>query len=496
MEERGISSTGVGRGRLTGLRASIAALPVLLLLAISVPACQENPATGEKQFGLLSVAEQRQLGAEADAQIVAQFGVYDDPELQAWVESIGENLLQYSNDTRFDYTFRILDTEVINAFALPGGYIYVTRGLMAYLNNEAQLAVVLGHEIGHVAANHAVEQYTNNVLASIGLAVGGAVFEDLGPLFGAAQTGLQLLFLKYGRDDESQSDTLGVMYATRAGYEAAEGAEFFVTLNRLQEQAGASIPSWASTHPDPVDRQGKIIQKAAEWKAVVGTELGGDDPAGYIPRLDDMIFGQNPRNGFVQGGVFYHPDLRIRFDVPSNWSVGNYATQVQMVDPNGQAAIIFTLAEGSSAATAASQMQSSQGVQTVNRTNTSVNGFPAVRLRSNIPVEGGTLAVLSYFIEKDQRVYVFHGYTASNLYGGYESAFIATATSFAEVTNSSILNVQPFRLNAFQAASTASFSSLIQQNVAAGMDLMSLAILNQVETGTTIEQGAWLKGVD
>ncbi len=478
------------------IRRSFRMVMPLLGALLLMQGCQTNPATGENEFGLLSVAEQIQLGAESDAQIVAQFGIYDDPALQAWVEAIGRDLLQYSNDTRFDYTFRILDTEVINAFAIPGGYIYVTRGLLSYLNNEAQLAVVLGHEIGHVAANHSVKQYTNQILASVGLAIGGAVFEDLGPLLGAAQTGIQLMFLKYGRDDESQSDTLGVMYASKAGYKAEEGAEFFVTLQRLQEQAGGGIPSWASTHPDPVDRQENIIQKAEEWRAALGTTLTGDDPAGYLPRIDNIIFGQDPRTGFVQGGVFYHPGLRLRFNTPSSWNVNNYPSQVQMTEPNGAAVVVFTIESGSSAATAASTMQNSQGVQTISRSSTSVNGFQAVRLQTNIAVEDGTLGVLSYFIEKDQAVYVFHGYSDLGSFGTYSGTFQATATSFDEVTSSAIINVQPYRLDVFQASQTGSFSSLVTTNQNVGMDLLSLAILNQVEETATIVQGSYLKQVD
>ena len=470
-------------------------LPLFVGTAL-LTGCTENPATGGSDFGLLSVAQQRQLGAESDAQIVAQFGLYDDPELQAWVDEIGRDLLQYSNDDRFDYTFRILDTEVINAFALPGGYIYVTRGLLAYLNNEAQLAVVLGHEIGHVAANHSVKQYTNQVLASVGLAVGGAVFEDLRPVLGAAQSGLQLLFLKYGRDDETQSDTLGVMYASKAGYEAAEGAEFFVTLDRLQDQAGGGIPSWASTHPDPEDREENIIQKAAEWSAALGTELSGDDPAGYLPRINNIIFGQNPRNGFVQNGVFYHPDLRLRFNVPNGWQVGNFATQVQMVDPNGVAAMVFTIDGTNSAAAGATAMKNSQGVTTINQQNTTVNGFPAVRLRTSIAVEGGSLGVLSYFIEKDQTVYVFHGYTDAGNYSSFEPTFESTSRSFNAVSDPGVLGVQPYRLNVFTASQTASFASLVSENLAVGMDLLSLAILNQVAQDATIQAGTYLKDVD
>ena len=354
------------------LKTLTPSLLIILFLSpmlLGLSGCETNPATGENEFLLLSTEEQRQLGAEADAQIVSEFGVYDDPAIQSWVERIGREVLAHSNDTRFEYTFRVLDSEVINAFALPGGYIYVTRGLLAYLQNDAQLAMVLGHEVGHVAANHSAKQYTSSILANVGLAIGGALFEDVRPFLGAAQTGLQLLFLSYSRDNETQSDTLGVKYATLAGYEAAEGAQFFVTLQRLQEQAGVAIPSWTSTHPNPADREENIIAKAGEWKAAVGQQLGGVNPEVYLPRVNNIVFGQNPRNGFVQNNTFYHPDLKFQFTVPSKWKVGNFATQVQMVSPQEDAVAIFATVIESSPSAAANAFRSGQGVQTIEQTS-------------------------------------------------------------------------------------------------------------------------------
>ena len=476
---------------------SFLALLLLSPFVVGLSGCETNPATGENEFLLLSTEEQRQLGAEADAQIVAEFGIYDDPEIQQWVERIGKEVHAESNDTRFNYTFRVLDSEVINAFALPGGYVYVTRGLLAYLQNDAQLAMVLGHEVGHVAANHSAKQYTSSILANLGLAIGGVLFEDVRPFLGAAQTGLQLLFLSYSRDHETQSDTLGVKYATLAGYEAAEGAEFFVTLQRLQEQSGTAIPTWTSTHPDPVDREENIIDKAAEWKAAVGGNLGGVNPEVYLPRINNIVFGQNPRHGFVQNNTFYHPDLQFQFAVPSGWQIGNFATQVQMVSPQEDAVIIFTTAAESNASSAADAFRTQEGIQTVERTVTNVNGFQAIRLRTNVAAEnGGTLVVLSYFIEKSPNVYVFHGYSDVGNFSSYFNTFEGVETSFREVTNPSILGVQPFRLDVFQTSHSGVFSSLVTPNSAAGMDIASLAILNQRQTGDQVAAGTYLKEVD
>ncbi|MEX1063514.1 MAG: M48 family metalloprotease, partial [Balneolaceae bacterium] len=215
-------------------------------------AIQKNPVSGSTRAFGYSWEQELRMGEEADPEIVAQFGLYDDSDMADYVVEIGETVLSESHMRRSDteskfreteFTFRILDSPVINAFALPGGYVYFTRGMMAHLSNEAQLAVVMGHEIGHVAARHASQRALRQTVGQIA-SVGGAVLgqEILGlpgqTLLNLSSTAAELLFLSYSRDNERESDRLGVEYASMAGYEAAEGSALFTSLKRISEMHG------------------------------------------------------------------------------------------------------------------------------------------------------------------------------------------------------------------------------------------------------------------
>lgn len=477
-------------------------LPVLVIIVGAMSGCVTNPATGESEFSLLSREDEIALGREGDAQIVAEFGIYEDAAVAAYVDSLGQALARSSDDPNLVWTFRLLDSPVINAFALPGGYIYVTRGLLAHLQNEAQLAVILGHEIGHVTARHTARQYTNAQLAGLGVGLGSIVFEDVRPFVGAIETGLQLLFLKYGRDAERQADELGVKYATKVGYKASEGSRFFTTLKRIRDQQqGGSLPSWADTHPDPAEREQTIINLAAQYAAQFqGDENRGADSAQYLPRIDNVVFGQNPRHGLVQGGVFYHPDLRFQFNVPSGWAVGNFASQVQLAPATSQpnAAVILTTQPDANPQTAAQQFASANSATVVESGATTVNGLTAYRMRTNITLEdGSTLSALSYFIRKNTPqgtlLFVFHGYSGQAQFGGYASTFESVFTSFNEVTNSAVLNVSPFRLDVFNASRTDQFSSLVQAG--GGLTVDDLVIMNQRSSNNQVQAGTILKQV-
>lgn len=241
-------------------------IPVLLM-SFLFAACsiQESPITGDKRAYGYSWEQELAIGKEADEQIQQFYGVYDNDALQQYVEKIGQEMLAVSHMQREDspdqykntkFYFRLLDSPVVNAFALPGGYIYVTRGLLSHLDNEAQLAVVLGHEIGHVAARHASQrafEQQMGQLALIGGAIAGQHFLGIpgGDILGLGGMAAQMLFLSYSRDNERESDRLGVEYAAKQKYNSAEGAKFFTTLERMSEQSGQSIPNWQSTHPDP-----------------------------------------------------------------------------------------------------------------------------------------------------------------------------------------------------------------------------------------------------
>ncbi|HEY4652258.1 MAG TPA: M48 family metalloprotease, partial [Pontibacter sp.] len=200
--------------------------------------CSTNPVTGKKDVILMSEGQELAMGQEADPQIVAQFGMYDNPAIQRFIDEKGQQMAAISHRSNIKYNFKVLDSPVINAFAVPGGYVYFTRGIMAHFNNEAQFAGVLGHEIGHIAARHSAQQQSKSVLSQVGLIAGMILVPELAQFGNEAMQGLSLLFLKFGRDDERQSDELGVEYSTKIGYEANEMADFFLTLKRKQEESG------------------------------------------------------------------------------------------------------------------------------------------------------------------------------------------------------------------------------------------------------------------
>jgi predicted Zn-dependent protease len=487
-------------------------LALALVASSVIGGCVTNPATGKKEFSLLSVQQEIELGAQADQQIVAEFGVYNDQAITAYVKAMGDKIAAKAENPGYPFTFRVLDSPVINAFALPGGYVYVTRGLLAHLDNDAQLAVVLGHEIGHITARHSARAYTNAQLANLGVGLGSVLFEGVRPFLGAISSGLQLLFLKFSRENETESDDLGVKYATKAGYDAKEGAQFFRSLERIQTEAeqanGGSLPTWMSTHPDPGDREVRVAQLAATYAAQIAPTggLGGVNPAEYNGRLENLVYGPDPRQGFLESGVFYHPQLRFRFNVPQGWQFGNYATMIQMAPTNGQAIGEMSTASGGTPDQAASAFLSQTGAAATSRQNISVNGMSAVRILSNLNVDDGQggalpLTILSYFIAKDNLVYVFHGYSAAANFGSYQSTFDNSFKSFATLTDAGALGVQPYRLDVFNAPRTAPFSSLVsppggKRGTGITVDLKELAIMNQKTESEQVPAGEPLKKVE
>ena len=204
----------------------------LLFLA----ACTMNPATGERQLTLMSESQEIAMGAQTHPEVLNAFGAYDDPELQRFIQELGTRIAANSERPNLDWTFTVLDDPVVNAMALPGGFIYVNRGILAHFNSEAELASVIGHEIGHVTAKHSVEQMSRAQLAQIGLGVAAVASEDFRRYAGLASQGIQVLFLKFGRDDENQSDELGLRYMTKAGYDPHEMPKVFATLDRVPDK--------------------------------------------------------------------------------------------------------------------------------------------------------------------------------------------------------------------------------------------------------------------
>jgi predicted Zn-dependent protease len=490
--------------RLPFLASRVAALAVL---AVSLSACgtsNVNYVTGETQRGAYTWAQERQIGAESDQQIVAQFGIYDDPALAAYVEGIAQNTLQtsaYSATTTpaeirsTPFTFRVLDSPVVNAFALPGGYVYLTRGLLAYLNNEAQLSVVLGHEIGHVLARHGSQQAQRAQLGQFGV-LGAAV---LGGVLGGGRVaegiaqygsqGAQLLLLNYGRDAEREADQAGVAYAGFAGYDATEAAGFFRSLQRLGAESGSSLPNFLSTHPDPGERAQTIVQLAAQGQN--GTNV---DAPEYLRRIDGIVLGEDPRQGFSEGSTFYHPELRFRFDFPNGWQVQNSPQAVQISSPNRDAAIQMTLVQQTSAQAAAQALATQQGVQSSGARSTTINGNRAATVDGTATTQQGALQFTATFIEYGGSVYQILGLAPQASFSQNERAFRQTAQSFARLTEARYLNRQPTRLNVTTTSRGASIQSLISgRTLPGGITAEDVAIMNEVSLTESLPAGRSVK---
>ena len=481
---------------------------LLALLTVLLAGCgttNTNFVTGEQQRGAYTWEQEVELGTGADQQISAQYGLYNDAEVTRYVEMIGAEVLQTSaytdestpaNVRSTPFYFRVLDSPVVNAFALPGGYIYVTRGLLSYLENEAQLAVVLGHEIGHVLGRHSSEQAARSQLSQFGLlgaavlggVVGGGQVAEGILNYGGAAT--QLLTLKYGRGAEREADRAGVAYAEFAGYDASEAARFFVALERLSESSGGSLPNFLSTHPDPAERAQTIPELASQYDPQ-GTAV---EAADYLRQIEGIVVGEDPRQGFVEGNRFYHPDLRFQLAIPRGWRTQNSPAAFVMGEPNGQAVVQLTLAQGGSAQEAARALASQQGVQIASNRSLSIAGNPAYRIEGRAQQQNGTIGFSATFIEYGDNVYQVAGLTAANALNQYASTFRSVAESFGRLTDRSYLNRQPARLEVTTLNRPASIQSLLQgRALPTGLTAEEIAIMNQVSLTETIPAGRVVK---
>jgi predicted Zn-dependent protease len=408
--------------------------------------CARNPVTGKRELDLLGRQQAEAMGAEGDRQIVAQFGIVGEPRLATYTEELGRRLVAVSHVPAEGFQFRVLDDPVVNAFALPGGHVYLTRGILAYLDSEAAMAGVLGHEIGHVAARHASQRYTQSAVAGLGIGLGAVLSDTVRQYAGEIGAGLQLLFLKYSRDDEREADDLGVKYALATGFDPGAMAAFFGKLAKLQ--GGRSVlPAWAATHPDPGERQATIEKKAGQLVASPqSTEPLTLGRRSFLAAIDGMKFGPDPREGFVDGQTFKHPGLAFQFPFPAGWKVENSRQQVVVVAPEGQAAVIFTQAGQQGPAGLAAQ----QGTREVSRTPMTVNGFEAVRVQWIATNEGGEqVPVESTYINGvgPRRIgVVFHALAAPATAGGALPEMRRCADGFAPLTNSEDLAVKAARL--------------------------------------------------
>ena len=463
----------------------------LIATAALLAACSTNPVTGRREITLVSEAQEIQMGQEAAQQVEASIGLVKDEQLQAYVRRIGATMAAKSERPEIPWRFGVIDDPTPNAFALPGGPVYITRGLMSLLDSEAELASVIGHEIGHITARHSVQMISKSQLAQLGLGLATILRPELQQFGGLLSSSMQLLFLKYGRDAERQADDLGFRYALNQSYDVSEMDDVFLSLQRVGEREGQSkLPAWASTHPDPGDRAKAVNTRIAALPAPTAPlNIGRSE---YMAQIDDMIYGENPRQGFFRDNLFLHPDLRFRLTFPAGWKTQNLPQAVVAISPREDAIVQMEFAQGSPMEAARAFFQ--QGVQQGQSSNSPINGLPAYTSYFQAQTQQGVVAGIVAFVAYNNSTYRILSYTSSQALRNYDDAFQRTAASFAQLTDQSALNIRP---NVVDVVRITSAMTLAQFNARypSVIPLRELALINQVAENATLPSGTQVKRV-
>jgi predicted Zn-dependent protease len=461
-------------------RASRKIIPIALLLAttsVALAGCSyaTSPATGRQFLSPVSESQENQIGAEEHPKILAEFGgAYSEkPNLNAYVNQIGQAVASNAERKDVNYTFTVLNSEDINAFALPGGYVYITRGLLTLANNEAEIAGVLGHEIGHVNARHTAErmgqQQQASILATLGVAaatlLGGDTAGQLAS--GVAQEGAERYLGKYSQNQEFEADSLGVRYLTKASYDPQAMASFLDSLNNethleakvAGNEAAADAYSMKQSHPRTPDRVQRAI---AEANVPVANPKVNRDL--FLQQIDGMIWGPDPRDGVVKGSTFIHPGLKFAFDAPKGMKLKNSPDAV--MGQGNNAVMLFDLApeppSGSLEQYISAQWQEGATISDVQ--SFEVNGMEAATGVAKGTINDTPVAIRMVAIRQSAKlVYRFLYATPPDNFNAADKSFIASAQSFREISAQDAVGYAPKRIHVITVREGDTVASLSQQ---------------------------------
>lgn len=476
-------------------------ISLFIAIVAVIFSCAINPVTGKRQLMLMTEAQEIQLGISYDPQVIATFGEYKDDDLLRFLQTRENEMGLISHRPKLEYHIKILDSPVVNAFAVPGGFIYLTRGILAQFNNEAELIGVLGHEMGHITARHSASQQSKQQIGQLLLIGGMIASEQFAQYAEMAMQGMQLLFLKFSRDNEREADALGVEYSSKIGYDAHKMADFFQVLEKMNmSESEGGVPTFLSTHPDPGDRYNSVNQAAADWQtklpAITDWKTNADS---YLQLIDGIVYGEDPRQGYVEGTTFYHPELKFKFTYPSGWQYENLPTQVNMAPKDGKALLLFTFASQNTLQAAADSTIAGLGLKLVERTNVKVNGLPAIATVSQqITQDQATGAqsinmILSYFIQLDKYFYVFHGVSTEADFRTYFNSLESTMKSFARLTDASKINVKPDRVLIRRVQRAGTLADAFAYYGVNPEKRNELALLNNLELTDRVQVGKLIK---
>jgi predicted Zn-dependent protease len=466
--------------------------------ALALQGCTVNPATGEQSFtGFMSPQDELKVGREQHPEILKQFGgTYNDAVLAAYVQQVGLSLARHSELPDLAFTFTVLNSPTVNAFALPGGFVYVTRGLLSLASDEAELAGVLAHEIGHVTARHAAQRYSQGVVAAGVTTLLGAVVGDLAEI---AQFGATAYLQSYSRDQEFQADELGVRYLTRAGYAPRAMASFLAKLledSRIAAEA-AGRPDEGdrfdlfATHPRTLDRVERALAEAAD-RPIGSPRLGRED---YLGHIDGMLYGDAPERGFARGRVFAHPILRFRFEVPEPFRIVNGDRQVVAYGPNGTL-MVFDQARRPSGPRAVDYLVNvwAQGLRLAEVESIVIDGLDAATGWASVRTARGAQDVRYVAIRVDAAtIHRFTFFTAPQLTQALAVDLRRTAYSFHRLSEAEAARLKALRIRIHTVAAGDTTERLSADFPADAFRARRFANLNDMPPGTLPRAGQLVK---
>ncbi len=486
-------------------RLSLAALALGIVLA-ALGGCATNPVTGGQDVVLMSEAQEIETGRKMHPQVLQEYGRYDDEALQQYVNAVGQRIAAQSHRPNLQFTFTVLDSDVVNAFALPGGYIYVTRGIMSYLNSEAELAAVLGHEVGHVTARHTVRQQTGATAAGVGAVVVG-ILTGSGDLANVANMAGSALISGYGRDMELEADGLGAEYLNRIGYEPEamidvvrllKNQEMFEIQKARQENRPPRVYHGVfSSHPDNDTRLHEVVKAAAK---VQNAEDRPPNRDLYLSHINSLPIGESRAQGVVRGSRLYHADLGITMAFPSGWTVDNQRAQV-LAYPLAKDMTMKVSAQAPPSGMSPKEFLGRylQGVPTTAAgplTANGLDGYQAVIRTTTLPWgnQGPAAVAVLYY---NNLAYIFQGAPRQAAgFSSFEPVFFSSVKTFRRLRDNEFTAAEPDRIRLIQAGANTRIAQLAQKSAIKKYPVEELRLLNDLYPDKEPTPGQKLKIVE
>ena len=465
-------------------------LAAVLCVAVMAAGCASNPATGGADVVTMSEKKEIEIGRQMHPKILQQYGRYNDEQLQAYVNDVGQRLAAKGDRPELTYTFTVLDSQETNAFALPGGYVYITRGIMSYLNSEAELSAVLGHEIGHVTARHAVRQQAGATAAGVGATL-IAVLTGSGSLANIANVAGSALIAGYGRDMELEADALGAKYVGKVGFDPEsmidvvrllKNQEMFEIQRAREENREPRVYHGVfSSHPDNDTRLKEVVTSAGK---VAAGEQRPDNRDLYLSRITGLPVGPSEAQGVTRGSRFYHPDMGFTVAFPTGWLIQNQPTKLVGVTPQKDVTLqLFVMPYPPGVTPEQFLSRNLQGTRTERGEPLEVNGLPGyTALAQNVSLPWGNKGPARYaVVYMNNQAFVFFGSSRiTTALASHDALLLSSIKTFRRLRQRELEIADPDRIRVVRATSQTTIEGLAKASPIEKYPAQQLRLLNDL----------------